>query len=109
VLSPDKVDKTLVCRDCKKQFAFTATEQDIFAKRGFTSDPGRCPECREARQARNGTGNSTGSSYSAPAARAHRETHTATCSDCGAVAEVPFVPSGDRPVYCRDCFAKRRG
>lgn len=105
MLSPDKMDKMLVCRDCDKQFAFTVTEQDIFAKRGFTSDPGRCPDCREARQARNGTA----PTYSAPTtARPHRETHTATCGDCGGVAEVPFIPSADRPVYCRDCFAKRR-
>ena len=106
MLSPDKVDKMLVCRDCNKQFAFTVTEQDIFAKRGFTSDPGRCPDCREARQARNG--NAPASTYSAPTARPHRETHTATCGDCGGVAEVPFIPSADRPVYCRDCFSKRR-
>ncbi|MBI4095830.1 MAG: DNA-directed RNA polymerase [DPANN group archaeon] len=37
-----------------------------------------------------------------------REMHPAKCSDCGADCEVPFVPSGDRPVYCRDCFQKRK-
>lgn len=103
-------DKMLVCRDCKKQFAFTTGEQDAFAKMGFTSDPGRCPDCREARQARNGNTPTTYStSHSTPTSRPHRETHTATCNDCGGVAEVPFVPSADRPVYCRDCFSKRRG
>ena len=31
------------------------------------------------------------------------------CSDCGtAITELPFAPSGDRPVYCRDCFRKHR-
>ena len=30
------------------------------------------------------------------------------CSDCGKDAEVPFEPSGDRPVYCKDCYRKRR-
>ncbi|MAF81195.1 zinc-binding protein, partial [bacterium] len=29
----------------------------------------------------------------------------ATCADCGSETQVPFQPSGDRPVYCRDCFA----
>ena len=38
-----------------------------------------------------------------------REMHKATCSECGKECEVPFKPSGDRPVYCRDCFAKRKG
>ena len=37
-----------------------------------------------------------------------RELHKTTCSDCGQETEVPFKPSGDRPVYCRDCFAKRK-
>ncbi|MFB3896182.1 MAG: CxxC-x17-CxxC domain-containing protein [bacterium] len=32
----------------------------------------------------------------------------ATCSDCGTETTLPFQPTGDRPVYCRDCFAKRR-
>lgn len=33
----------------------------------------------------------------------------ATCSDCGAGCEVPFKPSGDKPVYCSDCFQNIRG
>ena len=32
------------------------------------------------------------------------ELHAATCSKCGKPCEVPFMPSGDRPVLCRDCF-----
>jgi CxxC-x17-CxxC domain-containing protein len=32
----------------------------------------------------------------------------ATCSGCGKVAEVPFQPRGDKPVYCRDCFSQRQ-
>jgi len=31
------------------------------------------------------------------------------CADCGKDCEVPFKPSADRPVYCRECFAKRKG
>lgn len=37
-----------------------------------------------------------------------REMHKAICADCGEECEVPFKPSGDRPVYCRECFRKRR-
>ncbi|MGB3908075.1 MAG: CxxC-x17-CxxC domain-containing protein [Methanomethylovorans sp.] len=37
-----------------------------------------------------------------------REMHKATCADCGQETEVPFVPSGDRPVYCRECYQKHR-
>ena len=38
-----------------------------------------------------------------------RALHKAICADCNKECEVPFRPSGDRPVYCRDCFAKRKG
>ena len=37
-----------------------------------------------------------------------KEMHKVTCSDCGKETEVPFKPSGDRPVYCRDCYQKHR-
>jgi CxxC-x17-CxxC domain-containing protein len=37
-----------------------------------------------------------------------KEMHKVTCSECGKECEVPFKPSGDRPVYCRDCYQKRR-
>ena len=37
-----------------------------------------------------------------------REMHKAVCADCGNECEVPFKPSEDRPVYCRDCFQKHR-
>ena len=37
-----------------------------------------------------------------------REMFKATCADCGKECEVPFRPSGDRPVYCKDCFSKRK-
>ena len=38
-----------------------------------------------------------------------REMHTVTCSSCGSEARVPFVPRGDRPVLCSDCFSQQRG
>ncbi|MFQ6074673.1 MAG: CxxC-x17-CxxC domain-containing protein [Candidatus Bathyarchaeia archaeon] len=31
------------------------------------------------------------------------------CADCGKEAEVPFKPDETRPVYCRECYRKRRG
>ncbi|MBU7004842.1 MAG: DNA-directed RNA polymerase [Theionarchaea archaeon] len=34
--------------------------------------------------------------------------HKATCSDCGQECEVPFKPTEGRPVYCQDCYRKRR-
>lgn len=37
-----------------------------------------------------------------------REMHKATCSECGAECEVPFKPTEGRPVFCKDCYAKKR-
>ena len=37
-----------------------------------------------------------------------REMHKVTCADCGKESEVPFKPTGDRPVYCKECFSKRK-
>jgi len=37
-----------------------------------------------------------------------REMTAIKCSDCGADAEIPFVPTAGRPVYCRNCYQKNR-
>jgi len=35
--------------------------------------------------------------------------HKATCSKCGNECEVPFRPTGDRPVFCSNCFKNQGG
>lgn len=123
-------DRTLTCADCGQEFVFSASEQQFYTDRGF-SDPRRCPDCRRARKAqRQG---STGGSYSASGSgyssggggynggggygggggggyreRAPREMFEAVCSNCGKTASVPFRPTSGKPVYCDDCFSKRR-
>lgn len=37
--------------------------------------------------------------------RPQGQMHKATCATCGQACEVPFRPSGERPVYCRNCFS----
>ena len=32
------------------------------------------------------------------------EMFTATCDQCGRECQVPFRPTGNKPVYCSDCF-----
>lgn len=32
--------------------------------------------------------------------------HQAICSQCGKDCQVPFRPTGDKPVYCSDCYEK---
>ena len=40
--------------------------------------------------------------------RPPREMHNVTCAECGQETQVPFKPDGTRPVYCRDCYQKKR-
>ena len=35
--------------------------------------------------------------------------HKAVCSDCGNDCEVPFRPTGSKPVFCSSCFEKQGG
>ncbi len=106
-------DETLSCVDCNSQFIFSSGEQQFFASKGFQNKPNRCPECRNARKAQRGAGGGGGASYGAGggggggARGGAREMFQTTCSQCGQMAEVPFQPRGDKPVYCRDCFASK--
>jgi CxxC-x17-CxxC domain-containing protein len=107
-------DERLTCTDCGAEFAFTAGEQEFFASKGFQNKPNRCPDCRAARKAQRGSaggGASSGRSYSGGGGGSSygaREMFSVTCSGCGQPAEVPFQPRGDKPVYCRDCYARQR-
>ena len=37
-----------------------------------------------------------------------REMHKATCSECGNECEVPFKPTEGKPVFCRECYQKKK-
>ena len=37
-----------------------------------------------------------------------REMHKATCAECGKECEVPFKPTKGKPVYCKECYRKKR-
>ena len=47
-------DQVLTCADCGIDFVFSASEQEFFAQKGFTSAPKRCPSCRAQRRATGG-------------------------------------------------------
>lgn len=49
-----------------------------------------------------GTDPSYGSGYK------QRQMHDIVCGECGRKSQVPFKPKKDRPVYCKECFGKRR-
>jgi len=37
-----------------------------------------------------------------------REYFMAICNECGKEAQLPFKPRGDRPIFCSECFDKKR-
>jgi len=37
-----------------------------------------------------------------------RQLYNVKCDKCGKQTQVPFKPSGDRPVYCRECYMQKR-
>jgi CxxC-x17-CxxC domain-containing protein len=115
-------DKVLTCSDCGIDFVFSASEQAFFAEKGFASAPKRCASCRAQRRASGGGGSSygngggggysSGGGYGAGGggySRGPREMFDATCARCGNETQVPFRPTGARPVYCSDCFRLVRG
>lgn len=85
-------DQVFECRDCHNQFVWTAGEQAFYAEKGLQNRPQRCPDCRRAAKAARNSGG------------APREMHEIVCSNCGKVDQVSFLPRGDRPVYCSECY-----
>jgi len=88
-------DKTITCKDCGREFIFSVRDQQFYAEKGFQNEPQRCRDCRQTRK-NQGTGAASGSP---------RPNYEAVCAQCGAETTVPFKPRGDRPVYCRTCYA----
>ena len=101
-------DITLTCKDCSQPFVFTAGEQEFYQQRGLMNQPGRCQSCRGARRASGGAGGGGGYASGGGYGGGAREMFTATCSQCGQEARVPFQPRGDKPVYCSSCFETKR-
>jgi CxxC-x17-CxxC domain-containing protein len=101
-------DKSIQCSDCGITFTFSASEQELFASRGYTNEPKRCPSCRQARKARQYGDNGNSYGNSSYGYRSSRQMFPVKCSECGKDTEVPFEPRNGRPVYCSDCYNKVR-
>ena len=106
-------DQVITCSDCGIDFVFSASEQEFFAEKGFASAPKRCSSCRAQRRASGGGAGASsygnGGGYGGGYSRGPREMHDAVCARCGNETQVPFRPTGARPVYCSDCFRMMRG
>jgi len=105
-------DITITCRDCGQPFVWTASEQEFYQSRGFENQPVRCRDCRNSRKSRTGGGG--GGNYASTSdsqsfgSRPPRQMFPATCDECGKETQVPFQPTSGKPVYCSECFERRR-
>jgi CxxC-x17-CxxC domain-containing protein len=41
--------------------------------------------------------------------RGPRHMYSAVCAKCGKECQVPFKPTGERPIFCNDCFDRDTG
>jgi CxxC-x17-CxxC domain-containing protein len=93
-------DKNMVCVECHQPFVWTAGEQAFYAEKNFTNPPKRCKDCKAKHEQARGQ-----SDRGRPRQRVET---VVNCSQCGKETTVPFKPSGDKPVYCKECFALRK-
>ena len=84
------------CSDCGSacQVPFKPTE----------GKPVRCQDCFRKNRPQRSFGGGNNRRFD----RGPREMHKATCAECKQECEVPFKPSGDKPVYCKECFMKKK-
>lgn len=80
-------DKILICRECGREFLFTAAEQEFYEAKGFSRAPRRCKECRRSSGAK-------------------KQLYKGVCAACGREAQVPFPLTPERLIYCRDCYSQ---
>ena len=92
----DYVEKTFVCKNCGTEFPFTAGEQAFYESKGIKKKPSLCPECRAQRH----------STWGRSKAKEGKKKFPAICASCGVHTRVPFKPSHDRPVYCKECYQR---
>ena len=90
-------DDQIVCMDCGQTFAFTEAEKAFYTEKGFVQ-PKRCQECRKKKK----------NASKRPGGRGPMQTYDVTCCDCNCATQVPFKPKEGLPVYCKECFTKRK-
>jgi CxxC-x17-CxxC domain-containing protein len=89
-------DKVLTCIDCGGDFIFTAGEQLFFYDK-------QCKACKSKRVAVLTAPQALGNAH-----HFSRVETRATCSQCGKETTVPFRPTQNRPIFCRECFTQKK-
>ena len=116
----------IICHNCDTAFAYTDADRDFRETRG-RERPTLCPDCpsRERRHRNNELiamdqradsfdpfivhGEPRPDNRNKGRDRGARQQYSAICAACNSETRVPFIPRGDRPVYCRSCYNARKG
>ena len=93
----------IACADCG-----TAITQLPFEPKG--DKPVYCTDClRQKRQSRGGMGNGPRRFNNNNRGPRQMFDVNEKCADCGtAITQLPFQPTGGRPIYCFDCVKSKR-
>ena len=99
-------DKPIQCFDCGDTFTFSASGKELFASKGYTNAPKRCPACRQVRKTRQHSDSDNTSKNDSYNFRPRHQIFPAVCTECGKDIRVPFEPYEDKQLYCNDCYRK---
>lgn len=98
--------------DDREMYKATCSECGKECEVPFKPEEGRdvyCEECfRKRRKPRRSFGGRGGFGNRGGGFRRERQMHDATCAECGKECQVPFKPSGDKPVLCKECYMKKK-
>lgn len=75
---------------------------------GFREKPGSF-RGRDERPSRFGGGRGRNNDRNRSFDRGRSEMFEATCDECGKRCQLPFRPTGSKPVFCSDCFRQSEG
>ena len=106
----DKTKTDEVAEEATEEKEADEKPKEVAAEEPEAEDkPAEEPEAQESK-ADKPVEDKAASSDAAPAGvdQQGRQLYNVKCSNCGRDTQVPFKPSGDRPVYCRDCYMQKK-
>ncbi len=106
--SPNNADITQVMVQVQAQLASLDKKLDAFINKSLT-DIAEALAAQKAAAAPRPVATVSSAPVARPADQSRRPMFAIVCYECGKDSELPFKPAAGRPVYCKECFAKRRG
>lgn len=76
--------------------------------RPTSGKPVYCSSCFESHGGRSDSRRPEGRNFDRSTNPEEKQMFEAVCDECGNTCQVPFRPSGDKPVYCSNCFGGKK-